>query len=235
MEAERPSPIGTLPNDTALVLSPGARGNGARVALRRETNSGYTLNRNSTTSPSVRRNSTLLGLRRRTVPRMPLHYVDPNKKRGRLYKANVRYARSRAGQAYALRIGWRIDPWLYRATGGRYPSILGSIAGAPLMTTGAKSGRPREVQVAYFHDGPDPILIASNGGGPKHPHWYYNLKAHPECQLGDERFVATEVTDPDEYARLYALAEQVYAGYRDYRAKTAPIGRQIPVFRLKPR
>ena len=52
---------------------------------------------------------------------MPLHYVDPNKKRGRLYKANVRYARSRAGQAYALRIGWRIDPWLYRATGGRYP------------------------------------------------------------------------------------------------------------------
>jgi hypothetical protein len=69
---------------------------------------------------------------------------------------------------------------------------------------------------------------------PKHPQWYYNLKAHPQCQFGDERFVATEVTDPDEYVRLVALAEKVYAGYGDYRAKTASVGRQIPIFRLKP-
>ena len=34
----------------------------------------------------------------------------------------------------------------------------------------------------------DPIVIASNYGGPKHPQWYYNLKAHPECELGDEEF-----------------------------------------------
>jgi deazaflavin-dependent oxidoreductase (nitroreductase family) len=78
-------------------------------------------------------------------------------------------------------------------------------------------------------------VIASYGGGPKHPNWYYNLKAHPECQLGDERFVATEVTDPHEYTRLYGLAEQVFAGYGDYRVKTAAIGRQIPLFRLRPR
>jgi deazaflavin-dependent oxidoreductase (nitroreductase family) len=166
---------------------------------------------------------------------MPLHYVDPNKKRGPLYRANVRIGRTRLGRAYGHRIGWRIDPWLYRATGGRYPRILGSMAGAPLMTTGAKSGQPREVQVIYFHDGTDPILVASYGGGPKNPQWYYNLKAHPECQLGDEKFVATEVTDPDEYARLYELAEQVFAGYGDYRVKTAAIGRHIPVLRLKRR
>jgi hypothetical protein len=47
--------------------------------------------------------------------------------------------------------------------------------------------------------------------------------------------MATEVTDPAEYERLYALAEQVYAGYGDYRAKTVPVGRRIPIFRLKPR
>ena len=47
--------------------------------------------------------------------------------------------------------------------------------------------------------------------------------------------MATEVTDPDEYARLYGLAERVYAGYGDYRVMTAAIGRHIPVFRLKPR
>ena len=69
--------------------------------------------------------------------------------------------RSRLGLAYGLRIAPRIDPWLYRATGGRYPSILGTVASAPLMTTGAKSGQPREVQLSYFHDGPDPILIAN--------------------------------------------------------------------------
>jgi deazaflavin-dependent oxidoreductase (nitroreductase family) len=166
---------------------------------------------------------------------MPLHYVDPNKKRGRMYRADVRFGRSRAGQFLARYVNPRIDPWLYRATGGRYPASLPVVASAPLMTTGAKTGQPREVQLAYFHDGPDPILIASNSGGPRHPQWYYNLKAHPECQFGDERFVATEVTDPDEYARLYGLAEQVYAGYGDYRVKTAAIGRHIPLFRLKPR
>jgi deazaflavin-dependent oxidoreductase (nitroreductase family) len=109
------------------------------------------------------------------------------------------------------------------------------ITSAPLVTTGAKTGQPREVQLAYFHDGSDPILIASNYGGPKHPQWYYNLTAHPQCEFGDEQFVATEVTDPDEYVRLFAFAEEVYAGYGDYRAKTASIGRQIPIFRLTPR
>jgi deazaflavin-dependent oxidoreductase (nitroreductase family) len=166
---------------------------------------------------------------------MPLHHVDPHKKRGTLYRAYVRIARTRPGLAYAVNIAPRVDPWLYRVTRGRYPTILGTIATAPLMTTGAKSGQPRETQLTYFHDGPDPILLASYGGGPKHPQWYYNLKTHPECQFGGENFAATEVTDPDDYARLYALAEQVYAGYGDYRVKTAAVGRRIPVFRLKPR
>lgn len=166
---------------------------------------------------------------------MPLHYVDPNEKRSRWYMATNNFGRSRPGMFLARHFWPRIDPWLYRVTGGRYPWILGGAATAPLMTTGAKSGQPREVQITYFNDGPDVILTASYGGGPKNPSWYYNLKAHPGCKLGDENFLATEVTDPDEYARLYALAEKVYSGYTDYRAKTAAIGRHIPVFRLKRR
>ena len=169
------------------------------------------------------------------VRRMPLRYVDPHKKHSRWYKAQEDFGRSRLGEFLASRFFSRIDPWLYRATGGRYPSILGGISSAPLMTTGAKSGQPREHQITYFHDGPDPIVTASNYGGPKHPQWYYNLIAHPECELGGERFLASEVTDSEEYARLYGLAKQVYAGWSDYRAKTDPIGRHIPVFRLKPR
>jgi len=87
-----------------------------------------------------------------------------------------------------------------------------------------------EAQVERAH-----VLAISMGGAPMHPQWYYNLKAHPECELGDEKFLASEITDPDEYARVYGLAEQVYAGWSDYRLKTDPIGRRIPVFRLKPR
>jgi deazaflavin-dependent oxidoreductase (nitroreductase family) len=129
---------------------------------------------------------------------MPLRYVDPHRKRGRFYEANVRFGRSRPGQFLARHLAPRVDPWLHRTTAGR-------------------------------------LNMGSNYGGPKHPQWYYNLKAHPDCEFGGESFVATQVTDADEYRRLYALAEHVYAGYRDYRAKTAPVGRQIPLFRLSSR
>ncbi len=173
------------------------------------------------------------GLGERTVRCMPVRYVDANKKHGLLHDANVRFARTRLGLALSLRFFPRIDPWLSRATGGRYPAVLGGMVPAPLMTTGAKSGQPQEVQLTYFHDGRDPILIASYCGGPKHPQWYYNLKAYPECQFGDERFVAKEVTDSDEYARLCRLAEQVYTVHTDYRVTTAAVGRHIHLFRLK--
>ena len=109
---------------------------------------------------------------------MPLHRVDPNEKRSRWYRATNNFGRSRPGMFLARNFWPRIDPWLYRATGGRYPWVLGGAATAPLMTTGAKSGQPREVQVTYFHDGPDAILTASYGGGPKNPQWYYLSLIH---------------------------------------------------------
>ncbi|HEX6510268.1 MAG TPA: nitroreductase/quinone reductase family protein [Chloroflexota bacterium] len=164
---------------------------------------------------------------------MPLRYVDPHKKRGFVYRANVRFGRSRAGQFIARHIARHTDPYLFRLTGGRVN--MGGIINAPLVSTGAKSGRRREVQLTYFHDGPDVILIASNYGGAKHPQWYHNLKANPDCEFGRQPFTAQQVTDSDEYARLFALAEKVYAGYADYQAMTAPVGREIPMFRLKPR
>jgi hypothetical protein len=119
-----------------------------------------------------------------TVRPMPLHYVDPHKKQSRWYTAIETWGRSRPGQFMARHITPRVDPWLYRATGGRYPSVLGGVSTAPLITTGAKSGQPREHQLTYFHDGDDAIVIASNYGGPKHPQWYFNLTANPECEFG---------------------------------------------------
>lgn len=164
---------------------------------------------------------------------MPLRYVDPHKPRGPLYRASVRFGRSRAGQFIARHIARHTDPYLFRLTGGRVN--MGSIINAPLVTTGAKSGQRREVQLTYFHDGPDVILLASNFGGTKHPQWYYNLKAHPDCEFGGERFTARQVTDPDEYARLFELANRIYSGYAEYRDKAAPAGRDLPIFRLESR
>ena len=65
--------------------------------------------------------------------------------------------------------------------------VVGSADERRSRSTGAKSGQPREHQVNYFHDGTDAIVIASNYGGPKQPGWYFNLKAHPECELGGEK------------------------------------------------
>ena len=97
---------------------------------------------------------------RKYLPTMPLHYVDPHKKHGRWYTALESFGRSRPGQFWARHFAPRIDPWLYRKTGGRYPWVLGGVSTAPLVTTGAKSSQRRESQITYFHDGPDPIVTA---------------------------------------------------------------------------
>jgi deazaflavin-dependent oxidoreductase (nitroreductase family) len=160
---------------------------------------------------------------------MPLRHVDPHEKRGPIYRANVGFGRTRAGLFLGRHVSPRVDPWVSRLLDGRG---FGLVVNAPLITTGAKSGQPRQVFLSYFHDGGDPIVIASNYGGQKHPQWYHNLKAHPDCEFGGERFHATQVTDPGEHARLFGLAEKVFAGYADYQARA---NRQIPVFRLSPR
>lgn len=168
-----------------------------------------------------------------TVENVPLRYVDPHKDRGLGYAIASGFGRSAIGQFVARHIARHTDPWLSRLTGGRIS--FNPIANALLVTTGAKSGARREVQLTYFHDRDDVILIASNFGGTRNPQWYHNLKENPDCEFGGEAFTASEVTDPDEHARLFALAERVYAGYRDYQEATAHTGRHIPVFRLTPR
>ena len=78
---------------------------------------------------------------------MRLHHVDPNKKHSWWYRANVRFGRSRAGGVFGRQVLFRVDPWLYRTTRGRYPKIMGGTLTAPLVSTGAKSGLPRTHQL----------------------------------------------------------------------------------------
>ncbi|MDA3648367.1 nitroreductase family deazaflavin-dependent oxidoreductase [Saccharopolyspora indica] len=112
------------------------------------------------------------------------------------------------------------------------------IQGSPivLMTLrGAKSGKLRYTPVMRVEHGGRYAVVASKGGAPEHPTWYYNIKAHPEFRLQDgtvtKDFVAREV-DGEERAEWWERAVAAYPAYAEYQQKT---DRQIPVFVLEPK
>jgi len=98
-----------------------------------------------------------------------------------------------------------------------------------LHTTGAKSGAPRINPVVYMSDGDRLVIIASKGGAPTDPDWYYNLVAIPDVsvEVGNEQFQAraTVATDP-ERTELYKKMSTLYPFFAEYQEKTE---RDIPV------
>ncbi len=125
---------------------------------------------------------------------------------------------------------------VYRATHGlighRFP-------GAPRMLlvthVGAKSGTERTTPLVYAEDGEDIILVASKGGHPHNPAWFYNLRANPEArvQVGSaRRDVRARVASARERSRLWPAVVEVYGGYADYQERT---DREIPLVILEPR
>lgn len=103
-----------------------------------------------------------------------------------------------------------------------------------LHTTGAKSGKQRINPVAYVRDGEKYVVIASKGGAPTNPDWYYNILAHPRLtiEVGKETLdVEAKVTEEPERTRLYNKMAHMMDSFNDYRLKT---DRVIPVFKLTP-
>ena len=107
---------------------------------------------------------------------------------------------------------------------------------ALLTTTGAKTGNRARTRSFTFTTGRDPIVIASNYGDDKHPAWYHNLTANPRVQIatngGGPVMTATEVTEPTEQERLWAMAYRIYPLWPDYRRRAARCHRTIPIIRL---
>ena len=120
---------------------------------------------------------------------------------------------------------------MLRLTGGRLGMGM-MLPTALLETRGAKSGLPRRNGVIYFHDGERPVIIASKLGMPEHPAWFHNLRANPDVVLGGEPFRAEIVESEDERARIWSLADRVFAPYALYRERAAKTGRTIPIVRL---
>ena len=123
---------------------------------------------------------------------------------------------------------------IYRASGGK---VAGRMFNSPvllLITTGRKTGRERTNPLLYLQDGENLVVVASVGGAPKHPGWYWNLKANPEArvQIKDRtlRVSADEAKD-EEKRRLWRRVVEMYPPYEDYQRRTQ---REIPVFVLRP-
>jgi deazaflavin-dependent oxidoreductase (nitroreductase family) len=163
--------------------------------------------------------------------------LDPALPKGRLYRLSEKIAQTPPGRWYSINIGSRIDPVLVRVSGGRLASFPTAKV-VLLCVPGRKTGEPRTASLLYYTEGDDVILIASSYGRDKHPGWYYNLIAHPECELRvgarGGRYHAQEVTDEAERLRLYEKAYDLYDGWRDYKRRTEAVGRTIPVLRLTP-
>jgi F420H(2)-dependent quinone reductase len=121
----------------------------------------------------------------------------------------------------------------YEASGGQHANTLRD-TGLPVVivtTRGNRSGKIRKMALMRVeHDG-QYALVASKGGAPTHPVWYYNLKANPSpvrIQDGPEPFdYEVRELDGEERAEWWERAVAAYPPYAEYQLKT---GRLIPVF-----
>ncbi|WP_374026417.1 nitroreductase family deazaflavin-dependent oxidoreductase [Mycobacterium sp. HNNTM2301] len=102
-----------------------------------------------------------------------------------------------------------------------------------LTVTGAKSGKKRYVPLMRVENDGRYAIVASKGGAPEHPSWYFNLRAHPEVTLQDGDSVVTlraRELEGAERELWWQRAVEAYPPYAEYQTKTT---RQIPVFVLE--
>ena len=121
----------------------------------------------------------------------------------------------------------------YERSGGTEGNTLRD-TGLPIIivtTRGARSGKIRKTPLMRVEHGGEYALVASMGGAPKHPVWYFNLKADPTAvmvQDGPEPFDAeVREVEGDERAEWWERAVAAFPPYAEYQQKTE---RRIPVF-----
>jgi deazaflavin-dependent oxidoreductase (nitroreductase family) len=122
----------------------------------------------------------------------------------------------------------------YMESGGTEGTELKGRPVILLTTVGAKSGKIRKTPLMRVeHDG-EYAVVASLGGAPKHPVWYFNIKKNPRVELQDgtvtKEYDSRELLG-DEKAVWWKRAVEAWPDYAEYQTKT---DRQIPVFVLTP-
>ena len=120
----------------------------------------------------------------------------------------------------------------FEASNGEKSNTLRGMPIIVLTTVGAKSGKLRKTALMRVeHDG-EYAAVASLGGAPKHPVWYWNVKKHPHVELqdgGEKHDYEAHELEGEERDVWWARAVEAYPPYADYQVKTE---RLIPVFRL---
>jgi deazaflavin-dependent oxidoreductase (nitroreductase family) len=121
----------------------------------------------------------------------------------------------------------------FRANQGRVGGIWADTTLILIHHIGAKSGIERVLPLGCFtrEDG-RLAIVASNGGSPTHPDWYYNLKANPRItvEVGAQTFtVVAEELDDTARAELWPELVEWAPSVGEYQVRTT---RQIPVFAL---
>ena len=131
----------------------------------------------------------------------------------------------------------------FKATNGRLGSKWRIGAGwkkpVPVLLLehiGRKSGKRFETPLLYMEDGRNLVIVASQGGLPRNPQWYANLRDHPETSVRvkgkGRREVRARTATPDEREALWPRLVDVYADFEKYQKWTE---RTIPVVVLEPR
>lgn len=123
---------------------------------------------------------------------------------------------------------------LHRLSGGRLFNRLGGSEVCFVTMTGARSGRSITVPLIYVPHQQGVLLVASQGGAPRHPVWYRNLSKHPQIEVfyrGRRMSLRARLANPEERLALWPICDQHYPPYADYRKRTA---REIPIFVCEP-
>jgi deazaflavin-dependent oxidoreductase (nitroreductase family) len=103
-----------------------------------------------------------------------------------------------------------------------------------LTSVGAKSGKLRKTPLMRVEHEGEYAVVASKGGAPEHPVWFYNLAKNSHVELRDGAVVKdyeAKQVDGDEYAAWWDRSVAVWPDYAEYQKKT---DRKIPVFVLTP-
>lgn len=124
--------------------------------------------------------------------------------------------------------------FLNRLTLGKMFNTLSGDEVCFVTMTGAKSGRTITMPLMYVPYKDGVLLVASLGGSPKNPVWYYNIATNPNIRVrhrGKELNLRARLASPEEKAALWPVCDSCYAPYADYRART---DRDIPIFVCEP-
>ena len=137
-------------------------------------------------------------------------------------KSLIKYFSRLQARIFILTKGKFFNTWP-----GGYPVMI-------VETKGAKSNKKRLIPLIYVYKNENPILVASLGGLPKNPSWFYNVKANPKVKIyspkhnGDYEAVLLSNEERDS---LWDTICSFYPSYQEYKENT---DREIPVFKCVP-